>query len=283
MDQLAKLTGLTPLVIRAWERRYGVPVATRTEGGHRRYSTEQAEIVRRAALLVRSGVRASEAVARAAAEGVPAPPAAPPDVDELASLLVDSDSTVALDRLRGAWLALGFDVTLEELVLPALRAVGDGWASGRFTVAQEHFATGVVSSWLGAVRSELPATELGRPRYLLATPQGEDHAIGVWALELLLRQRGVASRALGGSVPVDDLAEEARRFTPAGLVLAIARPSLRRAALSAAEAVTRVTEGRTAVYLGGAGAPVSPSAGVNLLPPRITAAADLLARAAGAA
>ena len=275
LDQLAKLTGMSPLLIRAWERRYGVPAATRTLGGHRRYSREQVELVRRAALLVRAGLRAREAIARAQVEDAP-PPRDPIGVAELADLLVGRDAVQALDRLRAAWLALGFDATLEQLALPALREVGDGWASGRYSVAEEHVATGVVMSWLGTVRSELPSTDLGPPRYLLATPEGEQHSVAVFALELLLRLRGVPSLALGGSVPPADVAQECVRLAPLGVVLAIARRSLRRAALEVATAVADATGGRTRVYVGGAGAGGA-IPGAHALPNTLTAAADFLA------
>jgi len=241
LDQLARVTGLSPVLIRAWERRYGVPVPSRTEGGHRRYSREQVELVRRAALLVRSGLRAKDAIERARTEGSPAPPADRVEVGELAELLVSGDAVQALDRLRAAWLALGFEATLEELALPALREVGEGWSSGRYSVAEEHVATGVVMSWLGTVRSELPPTDLGPPRYLLATPEGEQHSLGIWAFELLLRLRGVSSLALGGSVPAADLARESLRLAPSGIVLAVTRRVLRRAAVAAARAVTDAT------------------------------------------
>ena len=275
LDQLAKLTGMSPLLIRAWERRYGVPTPVRTEGGHRRYSREQVELVRRAALLVRGGLRARDAIARARIDDAP-PPNDPIQVAELADLLVGRDAVHALERLRAAWLALGFDTTLEQLALPALREVGDGWAGGRYSVAEEHVATGVVMSWLGAVRSELPATDLGPPRYLLATPEGEQHSVAIFALELLLRLRGVASLALGGSVPPPDVARASVRLAPFGVVLAIARRSLRRAAVEVATAVADATAGRTRVYVGGAGA-AEKMPGIVRLPNTLTAAADFLA------
>ncbi len=277
LDQLAKLSGLSPVLIRAWERRYGVPVpSSRTEGGHRRYSRDQAELVRRAALLVRSGLRAADAIARARAEGGSRRQPDRMEVAELAELLVSPDAVQGLLRLRGAWLAIGLEAALEELALPALREIGAGWAEGRYSVADEHVATGVVMSWLGTVRAELPPGDAGQPRYLIATPEGERHELAVWALELLLRQRGVASLALGGSVPAADLAQEARRLAPAGLVLAVARPALRRAAAAAARAVKEATAGRCDVYVGGAGAP-SRLPGAVVLRGTLTDAAELLA------
>lgn len=277
LDQLARLTGLSPVLIRAWERRYGVPApSSRTQGGHRRYSREQAELVRRAAVLVRTGLRAADAIARVRAEAGETQPPDRLEAAGLADLLVSGDAVPALLRLREAWLTVGLETALESLVLPALREVGAGWEDGRYSVADEHVATGVVMSWLGGIRSELPPPAAGPPAYLIATPEGEHHELAVWALELLLRRRAVPALALGGSVPAADLASEAERLRPAGVVLAIARPGLRRSAVGAGRTVTEATDGRVAIYLGGAGAPAR-ATGMSILPRSLTAAADLLA------
>ena len=276
LDQLSRLTGLSPVLIRAWERRYGVPAAVRTEGGHRRYSRAEAELLRRAALLVRSGFRAGDAIARARAAGPAAAP--PPDargVEELAELLAAGE-VKALDHLRGAWQTLGFEVALEELALPALRAVGAGWESGRYSVADEHVATGTVMSWLGAVKAELPPPPPGPPAFLVATPEGEEHGVGVWALELLLRLRGVPARALGASVPAPDLVRETLRTSPRGVVLAIIRRASARSAAAAA-ARLRAETPVPAIFLAGAGVRPPLPAGTEALPPGLTAAADFLA------
>ncbi len=38
MGTLARITGLAPVLLRAWERRYGLLAPERTEGGHRMYT-----------------------------------------------------------------------------------------------------------------------------------------------------------------------------------------------------------------------------------------------------
>lgn len=280
LAQLAQLTGLSPLLIRAWERRYQFPVPVRTAGGHRRYTPDQAETLRQAAALVRSGFRAREAIARARTSGVGgARPADLEGVARLAAVLVEADPGRALDQLRGAWLTLGFGPALEELVLPALRAVGDGWADGLYSVGAEHAATGVVMSWLGAVRSSLAGPDLGPPRYLLAAPAGEEHGVAVWALELLLRQRGVGALALGVSVPVPDLLREISARRPEGVVLGFRRAALRRQAGALARSLAATAGGwAPRIYAGGPGAVAPLPAGVLGLPPTLTESADLLAR-----
>jgi MerR family transcriptional regulator, light-induced transcriptional regulator len=273
LSQLTELTGLTPELIRAWERRYGFPTPRRTEGGHRRYNPEEVEALHRAALLVRSGYRARDAVGQARHAGTEAQPSAAAieqSAESLAWALVAGDPAHALALLRGTERALGFEQALEERVLPALRVVGDGWQSGRMSVAEEHAATGIVISWLGTVRSGLPPVP-GPLQVLIATPAGEDHAVAVWALELLLSRRGIAALALGSNVPQESLARELAARNPRALVFALARPNsaeLRRAAAGAA------AQGVVA-YAGGPGAVRLP-ASVRRLPPTLTAAADAL-------
>jgi DNA-binding transcriptional MerR regulator/methylmalonyl-CoA mutase cobalamin-binding subunit len=283
LGQLTELTGVRGELLRAWEMRYGFPSASRTSGRHRRYSGEQVEAVRQAAMLIRSGFRAKEAIAMVQAQSAgsaptPSIPVAD-DVDGLTDLLLEGDVTRGLAALRESWLALGFEVTLEHRVVPSLRRIGEAWAAGRASVAQEHAATGIVLSWLGAVRAELALPE-GLPRFLIATPQGEDHAMGVWALELLLAQRGIPALALGANVPTTDLVAEARRRHPAGIVLAIARRGLRPVLAKVEAAVRRLpASNRPIVYVGGAGARLPLPTGVRSLPATLTAAAEQLANA----
>ena len=63
IGEVSALLGIPVPTLRSWERRYGFPQPTRTEGGHRRYGEPQLEQLRR----VRDGInpggrRASEVI-----------------------------------------------------------------------------------------------------------------------------------------------------------------------------------------------------------------------------
>jgi DNA-binding transcriptional MerR regulator len=58
---VAQLTGINPVTIRAWERRYGLVRPARTPGGHRLYSQVDVERLRAAARLVARGISISGA------------------------------------------------------------------------------------------------------------------------------------------------------------------------------------------------------------------------------
>ena len=58
---VARLTGINPVTIRAWERRYQLVRPERTPGGHRLYSRADVELLRAATRLVDQGISISHA------------------------------------------------------------------------------------------------------------------------------------------------------------------------------------------------------------------------------
>src|SRR4029450_183477 len=100
IGQLARRTGVSPELLRAWEQRYGLLQPTRTPGGFRLYSTDDAPGVQRMRALVPGGRPAARAARLVLSDGEPAPPsmASPPatTVEEAAR-----DLTTSLDRLDG--------------------------------------------------------------------------------------------------------------------------------------------------------------------------------------
>src|SRR5829696_7924106 len=81
---VANLTGLSPHVLRAWERRYGVVAPHRSQGGQRLYSDQDVERLRRLRLLTAKGHSISRIATlslpeleRLEAEAPPAPAMAP--------------------------------------------------------------------------------------------------------------------------------------------------------------------------------------------------------------
>ncbi len=64
IGELARRTGLTQQVIRAWESRFDFPIPARTDGGRRLYSPDDVDRLQRVVALKESGVRLAQAVAR---------------------------------------------------------------------------------------------------------------------------------------------------------------------------------------------------------------------------
>src|SRR5512139_816457 len=94
IGELSRRSGVSPELLRAWERRYGLLQPARSSGGLRLYSLDDLERVRRMQQYLATGVAAAEAAAAALRpSGELAIPALPLDAerDELAAALDDFD------------------------------------------------------------------------------------------------------------------------------------------------------------------------------------------------
>src|SRR5206468_1750367 len=106
-------------------------------------------------------------------------------------------------RLNGLTLASIFD----HVAAPALFDIGERWARGVLTVAQEHIASGTVIETLARTRPliERPVG-VDRGRALFACPGDEQHDIGVRMASLLAHGLGYVARLVGARAPAADLA-----------------------------------------------------------------------------
>ena len=109
------------------------------------------------------------------------------------------------------------NAALRDVLLPCLRQIGEGWASGTVTIAQEHFASQLIRErLLGLARD----WDQGRgPRAVLACPPGERHDIGLICFGLVLSRSGWRVTFLGPDTPATALSEAAATLSPDLIVL----------------------------------------------------------------
>src|SRR6188474_3629564 len=69
IGELARRTGTSPELLRAWEQRYGLLEPARSEGGFRLYSQRDEARVLRVKHLIHEGLSAAEAARQALAAG----------------------------------------------------------------------------------------------------------------------------------------------------------------------------------------------------------------------
>ena len=73
IGELARRTGASPELLRAWERRYGLLRPTRSQGGFRLYTAADEERIRRMKEYLARGVAAAEAARLAVDAETPGP------------------------------------------------------------------------------------------------------------------------------------------------------------------------------------------------------------------
>lgn len=227
IGELSRRTGVTPELLRAWEQRYELLRPTRSPGGFRLYSPADEARVRRTTALIADGLSAAEAarLAGSAPEEVAVPSAPIADrtvvTDLISELRAATDrydaaaAHAALDRVFGS---LSLEFALSEVVIPFLRDLGDRWAIGEVSVAQEHFVANLVRGRLLGVAGDWGAR--GGPVAVLACMPGEHHDLGLVVLGILLSRRGWRVTFLGADTPFETLESGARTLDPVVVVLA---------------------------------------------------------------
>src|SRR5215208_4688029 len=226
IGELSRRTGTSVDSLRAWERRYGLLSPDRSDGGFRLYSDEDVERVRAMQAHLHNGLAAAEAARRALETGFREAGGSDDLVTQSRRELVDAlasfaegKANSALDRLLGA---LSVDTLLVEIVLPYLHELGEAWARGNASVAQEHVASNFIRGRLfGLARGW---GEGAGPHALLACPPGEQHDLGLIAFGLTLRNRGWRITYLGQDTPLSTLEQEARELAPDRVVVAASTP-----------------------------------------------------------
>lgn len=262
---LSRRTGVNVDTLRAWERRYGIFEPARSEGGFRLYSATDEERARAMRGLIAEGLSAAQAAASVREGRFPAAGptgiALAPDVTarELLTAIERLDEEAANRILDRAFAALSFDAVAQGVLLPVLRAVGDGWQRGEVTIGQEHFASNLLRGrLLGFARGWM--TGIG-PVAVLACPSGESHDLGLILFGLSLHGRGWRIAFLGADTPLESVADTADALDAALVVVA----ALSREPLVGARKELRELGAARPLALGGAGAGADELADIEAL------------------
>jgi DNA-binding transcriptional MerR regulator/methylmalonyl-CoA mutase cobalamin-binding subunit len=220
IGELSRRTGVSPELLRAWERRYDLLKPTRSAGGLRLYGADDLERVARMQQHLAEGLAAAEAATLASEQ---AGAAESPAFDsaaarhELGAALEAFDEPAAQAILDSLFSATTLDSMLADVVIPYLHELGERWESGEISVAQEHFVSAVLRGRLFGL-----GRGWGRgfgPRALLACLPGEQHDLGLISFGLALRARGFRIAYLGADTPIESVVSAADAVDPEFVVL----------------------------------------------------------------
>ena len=228
-------TGLLPVTLRAWERRYKLLKPQRTAGNYRLYSDRDIALLR----WIKSRVDQGAPISRVAEEfrsmrragqwpeAVPAPPpapvqesAAPPEAyaSRLYAALIALNESLTAEILREAQAVFDVAVICLNVIQPCLVEIGEAWYRGEIRIATEHFASQYLRGRLLSLFQAYPVRH-SAPRIVVGCAPNEFHDIGSLMLALFLRREGYRVEFLGANVHLPDLAEYAREHRPALICL----------------------------------------------------------------
>ncbi len=222
IGEVARRTGVAVPTLRAWERRYSLLSPERTDGGHRLYSEADIARVRGMQRLLDDGWSASAAAREVLREPASVTRLRPvagtgPASDELVSRLETAiatfDSAAADQVIDDAFARFDAPRALDEVVLPVLRRVGEGWQDDPRLIAREHFATNTLRPRLQRL-IRAPSRAGTSRSCLAAAPEAEDHDLGLLAATVVAADAGWRIHYLGARMPTVALERSAVDLDP---------------------------------------------------------------------
>jgi len=238
---LARLTGLSPAVLRAWERRYALLEPMRGPGGQRLYTDDDYRVLTRIRALIESGRSIGE-VARIGRDrllaGVEAPEASDQAAaesargqagrlqDRLVRAALALDSREVSGTLDDAFAMLPAERVVADVIEPVAEAVGRLWESGRCSVASEHLISDQFLHRIHRLLDAAQPSDEAAPHVVAACFPDEQHQLGLAILAWQLARRGLRVTYLGVGLPLDDLMQACRAAHPWAMVLSVTRGSV---------------------------------------------------------
>ncbi|MEW5715565.1 MULTISPECIES: MerR family transcriptional regulator [Pseudomonas] len=225
--EVSRLTGVNPVTLRAWERRYGLIQPTRTESGHRLYSKADIETVNRILDWIERGVAVSK-VGKILAHDAQQAEAIRDERDTVeegewsqwrARLLqvVNAFDDRQLESLYGQIFATyPLNVAFQDILMPLWNELLRH--QGRF---------GQASEWLffdaflriHTFQRLQAATLSPAPRVLLAAMPGECRKLELLVAALLISRDDLAVKVLGMGQPFDELTLVCEKTRPQALII----------------------------------------------------------------
>ncbi|WP_338800834.1 MerR family transcriptional regulator [Pseudomonas sp. RSB 5.4] len=225
--EVSRLTGVNPVTLRAWERRYGLIQPTRTESGHRLYSMTEIERVRSIVDWIDRGVAVSK-VGKILARTEPLKALAHIISDDLVQadyaqwqqqvqLAVSSFDDRALDQVYNQiFSSYALPVVFHDILMPL-------WLQ----MLQRQDAFGQTSEWLffdgflrARVLQRIVVLRGTQPRKVVVSAlAGQCRELELLVAALFLSGNDAGVRVLTTGQPFDELALVCERIKPQALVL----------------------------------------------------------------
>ncbi|HEX2718210.1 MAG TPA: MerR family transcriptional regulator [Gemmatimonadaceae bacterium] len=224
---VARRTGLSAEVIRAWEKRYGVVTPVRASNGRRLYSerdVERLQLLAQATLTGRtigqvaalpsrdllSIARGAEGVAAGGIEKAPAlwPKQVGVAARHVTSALeaIERFDVAALDAvLRRAIIALPAEGYLDEVIVPLWEQVAERTRGGSFRLPEWHLAlTTIRRALFRLIDIALPS--LAAPALVVTTPSGQSQELGALLSAAAAAADGWRVLNVGPGLPAEEIA-----------------------------------------------------------------------------
>ncbi|MGD1975762.1 MAG: MerR family transcriptional regulator [Desulfobacterales bacterium] len=233
---VSQRTGLSPHVIRAWEKRYKAVVPQRSPKNRRLYSEEDVQRLQ----LLKNATDSGHSISQVAQLGTKkltnlaqrggtmltsrtqenksrpvkqmvkrAQPMQQSAINDYCKNCLSAVLNLDPDGLERSYDQAAIDLTrlalLKELIVPLFREIGELWQKGSLKIVNEHMATSVTRTFL---LNMLRATEITdpAPAIVIATTVGQWHDVGALTVALTAAENGWHPIYYGPNLPAEEIA-----------------------------------------------------------------------------
>lgn len=223
---LERLSGIKAHTLRIWEQRYEILNPERTGTNIRCYNNSDLKRILNISLLKNKGFKISTIATfsdnRLLEEVNKFLESYLKESDQIESLvlcLMDMNEERFEKTINNSIIHFGFENTIEKVVFPFLRHIGNMWQLGIVSPAQEHFVSNLIRQKIivniDKIGNSLSASGKTIVFFL---PQQELHELGLLYTFYLARTQGHKCIYLGQSLPFEDLVTVSRSVKPHALV-----------------------------------------------------------------
>ena len=252
---VAELTGVNSITLRAWESRHKLIEPVRKQSGHRVYSQENINQIRRIIGLLDKGMRIGQVKAAlgTAESHLDVNGKAPETIwqtyiNGMIAAIYRLDES-GLERNYGEALShYSVRTVNRELLSPLLLELSKRWESGERNLVEEHFFDFYLRNRLGTRFHHRLQNQQG-PMLLLAGLPGDMREIGLLMHALAASDMGFRITVLGANMPLNEVLPAAQKIASDATVLtgAIAADS----SVLQLELPQLVRDSSTPVFVGG--------------------------------
>jgi DNA-binding transcriptional MerR regulator len=213
IKDLERLSGIKAHTLRIWEQRYGILKPERTDTNIRYYTAEDLKRILNISLLNNNGFKISkiaklpdEEIVKQAQSILNNYSKESDQIDNLVMCMMEMNEAKFEKIVSNCIIHFGFESTIEKIVFPFMRQIGNMWQVGMINPAQEHFISHLVRQKIIVGIEGLFPEPLANPKtFLLFLPSNELHELGLLYCNFLVKSKGHKCLYLGQSVPFNDL------------------------------------------------------------------------------
>lgn len=234
IGDLSKLSGISPLCIRAWENRYGIPEAIRLPSGHRRYPSVELLRLQLIGQATERGHRIGklskltiEELQRLAESQTP-PTYSISDCglskrhfQIIADAIRAGNDQHLFEDLQTHLENMGTIDFLDHYLTPLLHEVGQLWQDQHLSIGHEHYFSQIVLHFLQSSWRNLASIISKEPKWVLATLPGDHHDIPLHMAACTLSEHKKNILFLGARTPVEDILLWAETSAAEGICLSV--------------------------------------------------------------